>query len=268
MAIVAAGPAANFVFAILVLAVLFATAGRPFTPAEVGFVREDGPAAAAGLQVDDRIVEVDGQPIASFEELQDLVRDSAGQTLSIAVVRDGEEIVLSITPELSEVTDRFGNEHRMGLIGVGRAGMEFRKSNPATAVFEATGETWRITTMTLDALWQMVVGARGTEDLGGPLRIAQISGQVAQEGLVPTLWLMAVLSINLGLINLFPIPMLDGGHLALYSIEAACGRPLTERSQEWAFRVGLALVLSLMVFATWNDLVHLRVVDFFAGLVS
>jgi regulator of sigma E protease len=129
-------------------------------------------------------------------------------------------------------------------------------------------ETWLLTTGTLDAVGQMIVGTRGTEELGGPLRIAQMSGDVAQTGLVALVWFMAVLSINLGLINLFPIPMLDGGHLVFYAAEAARGRPLGERAQEYGLRIGLALVLTLMVFATWNDLVHLRVVDFFRGLVS
>jgi regulator of sigma E protease len=114
----------------------------------------------------------------------------------------------------------------------------------------------------------MIVGSRGTEELGGPLRIAQMSGEIAKDGIIPALWFSAVLSINLGLINLFPIPMLDGGHLVLYAIEAIRGRPLTERSQEIAFRFGLAMVVSLMLFATWNDLVQLKVVEFFANLIS
>ena len=145
--------------------------------------------------------------------------------------------------------------------------MEYRRSNPFLALFEATAETGRMIGGTLYALGEMIVGSRGTQELGGPLRIAQMSGQIAQDGFVPALWFTAVLSINLGLINLFPIPMLDGGHLVMYSIEAA-GRPLNERSQEIAFRFGLAMVLSLMVFATWNDLVHLKVVEFFSNLIS
>jgi regulator of sigma E protease len=146
--------------------------------------------------------------------------------------------------------------------------VEYRRSNPLLALFEATAETGRMIGGTLYALGEMIVGSRGTQELGGPLRIAQMSGQIAQDGFVPAIWFTAVLSINLGLINLFPIPMLDGGHILLYGIEAARGRALTERSQEIAFRFGLAMVLSLMVFATWNDLVHLKVVEFFASLIS
>jgi regulator of sigma E protease len=268
MAIVVAGPMANFVFAIVALALLFAVVGRPFTPPEIGTVQPESPAAAAGLLPGDRITAVDGTAIQSFEDLQALVRGSAGTPLLFTIARDGEAREFTVTPAASEIEDRFGNRHQVGLIGVSRAGVEYRRSNPLLALFEATAETGRMIGGTLYALGEMIVGSRGTQELGGPLRIAQMSGQIAQDGFVPALWFTAVLSINLGLINLFPIPMLDGGHLLLYSIEAARGRPLTERSQEIAFRFGLAMVLSLMVFATWNDLVHLKVVEFFANLIS
>jgi regulator of sigma E protease len=268
MAIVVAGPAANFVFAIVVLAGLFVFSGQPFTPADVGQVQEGSPAAAAGLQPGDRIEAVGGSPIQSFEELQDVVRDSPAQPLAMTIRRGDQDLQITVTPALSEITDRFGNVHRVGLIGVSRAGVEFRKVDPLSAVGDAVSETWKMIAGTFAALWQMIIGARGTGELGGPLRIAQMSGQIAADGIVPVIWFSAVLSINLGLINLFPIPMLDGGHLLMYGIEAARGRPLTERSQEIAFRFGLAMVLCLMVFATWNDLVHLKVIEFFTRLVS
>ncbi|MCB1969300.1 MAG: site-2 protease family protein, partial [Geminicoccaceae bacterium] len=172
------------------------------------------------------------------------------------------------TPALEEIEDRFGQVHRVGLVGITSNSIEFRTSSPGMAVFEAVSETGKMVVGTLKALGEMIVGSRSADELGGPLRIAQMSGEIAQDGLVPAIWFTAVLSINLGLINLFPIPMLDGGHIVLYTIEAARGRPLTERSQEIAFRVGLAMVLSLMVFATWNDLVHLDVISFVTGLIS
>ena len=268
MAIVFAGPAANFLFAILVLSVLFVASGRPFTPAVVGEVQPESPAAPAGLAPGDRIAAVDGQVIDSFESLQAAVRDQAEVPLEFTVERDGGEFTVTVVPTLREIEDRFGNVHRVGLVGISRTGVEFRRSNPAYAVFEATAETGRMIGTTLHALGEMVVGTRGTDELGGPLRIAQMSGTIAKDGLVPAIWFTAILSINLGLINLFPIPTLDGGHLVLYSIEAVRGRPLGERSQEMAFRVGLAMVLTLMVFATWNDLVQLNVVKFVTGLIS
>ncbi len=268
MAIVVAGPAANFLFAIVVLSLLFVFSGRPFTPAVVGEVTADSPAAAAGLEPGDRINAVDGAEVDSFESLQGMVRDQAEVPLAFTIERNGEVFDVTVTPALNEIEDRFGNTHRVGLVGISRSGVEFRRSNPGMAVFEATSETVRMVTATLGALGEMIVGSRGTEELGGPLRIAQMSGTIAQDGLVPAIWFTAVLSINLGLINLFPIPMLDGGHLVLYTIEAARGRPLGERSQEMAFRVGLAMVLTLMIFATWNDLVQMNIIKFFTDLIS
>jgi regulator of sigma E protease len=268
MAVVAAGPLANFAFAIAVLAVLFATMGRPVTPAEVGEVQADGAAAAAGLTPGDRIVAVDDEPLESFEDLQVLVRDQPGAELTFTIERDGETLDVVVVPRETQIEDRFGNVHRIGMIGISRTGVEFHRSNPLLAVVEGTTETFRIVGGTLHALGEMVVGSRTTDELGGPLRIAQMSGEIAKDGLVPVIWFTAVLSINLGLINLFPIPMLDGGHLVMYVVEVVRGRPLTERMQEVAFRFGLAVVLTLMVFATWNDLVQLEVVEFFKGLAS
>jgi regulator of sigma E protease len=268
MAIVSAGPLANFVFAIVALAVLFATVGRPLTPAEVGGVQPDSPAAAAGLQQGDKILAVDGAPLRSFEELQAIVRTSAGDRLTFSIDRAGEPLEVVVTPASTRIEDRFGQTHEIGLIGVTRTGVVFERSNPLFAVVEGAQETMRLIGATLEALGQMIVGSRTTEELGGPLRIAQMSGEIAKDGVVPVIWFTAVLSINLGLINLFPIPMLDGGHLVMYAIEAVRGRPLNERSQEVAFRFGLAFVLTLMVFATWNDLVQLNVIEFFKGLVS
>lgn len=258
MAIVVAGPLANLVFAVVVLAALYSTVGRPFAPAEVGTVRPNSPAAAAGLVSGDRIVAVDGDAVGSFQELQQIIALNPAAPLGFEVRRGGETLRLTVTPERVEEADRFGTTRAFGRIGVERPGvMEYVRSNPLTAVGDAVGETGRIITTTLQALGQMVTGARGTEELGGPLRIAQMSGQIAQDGVVPLIWWTAMLSINLGLINLFPIPLLDGGHLVFYAVEAGRGRPLTERSQEVAFRFGLALVLTLMVFATWNDIVQI-----------
>lgn len=268
MAIVFAGPFANFVFAAVALALLFATVGRPLTPAEVGTVQPDSPAAAAGLQPGDEVLAVDDAPLKSFEQLQAIVRTSPGEQLGFAIARDGQTLEIEVTPQRTEIEDRFGQTHEIGLIGVSRTGVVFERSDPLRAAIQGGTETVQLMGATLHALGQMIVGTRTTEELGGPLRIAQMSGEIAKDGVVPVIWFTAVLSINLGLINLFPIPMLDGGHLVMYVIEAVRGRPLNERSQEVAFRFGLAMVLSLMVFATWNDLVQLNVIEFFRGLVS
>jgi regulator of sigma E protease len=267
-AVVAAGPVANFLFAIVALALLFVFQGQPFTPAEVGVVQPGSAAEAAGIQPGDRILSVDGSEIGRFEDVQQIVRFNTGEPLAMVVERDGEEVALTATPAVTEVTDRLGNTHSIGMLGIGRSGVEYRRLDPFSAVWAAGAETVDLTLGTLGAVGQMLAGARGTEELGGPLRIAQMSGEVAQSGAVALIWFMAILSINLGLINLFPIPMLDGGHLMFYAVEALRGKPLGERAQEYGFRIGLALVLTLMVFATWNDLVHLRVVDFFRGLIS
>jgi regulator of sigma E protease len=267
-AIVSGGPLANFLFAIVVLAILFATYGQPFTPAEVGQVQAGSAADQGGIKVGDVIVDIDGQAISRFEDVQQIVRMNPGEPMVITVRRDDKPVALHVTPARTEMTDRFGSHHQIGLLGIGRSGVEYVKRNPVTAVLQAFAETRNLTVATLEAMWQIVIGTRASDELGGPLRIAQMSGEVAEGGLVPLLWFMSVLSINLGLINLFPVPVLDGGHLLFYAAEAIRGKPLGQRAQEYGFRIGLALVLTLMVFATWNDLVHLRIVEFVKGLVT
>jgi regulator of sigma E protease len=256
-AIVSGGPLANFIFAIVVLAVLFATHGQPFTPADVGQVQADSAADKGGIKVGDTIVSIDGHAIQRFEDVQQIVRLDPGQPMVVVVRRNGELVTLNVTPARTETTDRFGNRNVIGFLGIGRSGVEYVRRDPASAVVQAFDETWNLSVGTLQAIWQIVVGTRASDELGGPLRIAQMSGEVVQGGIVPLLWFMAVLSINLGLINLFPVPVLDGGHLLFYAAEAIRGKPLGHKAQEYGFRIGLALVLTLMVFATWNDLVHM-----------
>lgn len=267
-AIVAAGPIANFLFAILALALLFAIYGQPYTPAVIQEVQPDGAAAEAGMQAGDRITSINGRDIDRFQDVLQEIVLSPGMPLEMVVDRNGAMVDLTVTPRRVELTDRFGNTHTIGRLGVLRGADEYRKQPPLNAVWQASKETWNLTHGTLGAVWQMITGVRSTEELGGPIRIAQMSGQVAQTSFVAMVWFIAVLSINLGLINLFPIPMLDGGHLLYYGIEALRGRPLGQRAQEYGFRIGLALVLTLMVFATWNDLVQLRVLEFFRDLLS
>jgi regulator of sigma E protease len=266
-AIVAGGPFANFAFAIVALALLFMTYGQPFTPAEVGQVMPDSAAAAGGIRAGDTIVSIDGRTVERFEDVQQVVRLNPNVPMAMVVKRDGENVTLRVTPSLVEEKDRLGR-HQVGQLGIRGSGAKYIQRDPISAFGRAIGETWNLSATTLHAMWQMITGARGSEELGGPLRIAQLSGEVAQGGIVPLLWFMAVLSVNLGLINLFPVPVLDGGHLLFYAAEAIRGRPLGQRAQEYGFRVGLALVLTLMVFATWNDLVHTGIVDIVKRFVT
>jgi regulator of sigma E protease len=268
-AVVVAGPAANFLFAAVVLAALFIAVGERVTPPEVSDVRADSPAAAAGFEPGDVIREIAGTPIERFEDIQDIVRASPGVTLDVVVERAGAMVPLQVTPNLVQREDRFGNVFQIGEVGIVRAGgVVYRPLDPASAVWAAVSDVWRISVATLGAVGEMIAGARNADELGGPIRIAQMSGQVAEAGAMDVLWFMAVLSINLGLINLFPVPMLDGGHLVFLGYEGLRGRPLGERAQDVGLKIGLALVVSLMVFATWNDLVQLKVVSFFVNLVS
>jgi regulator of sigma E protease len=267
-AVVAAGPAANFLLAIVLFAGVFAFVGQPFTPARVGGVVEDSAAARAGLQEGDLIVQINGSSIERFEDIQRIVQLNLDKPLNIQVERGGVPVALNAVPTVIQETDRLGNNVRVARLGIRGQGVAFKRHNPAEAVWRAGGEVWNQTTGTLKALGQIITGSRGTEELGGPIRIAQMSGEVAQGGIASLIVFMAVLSVNLGLINLFPIPMLDGGHLVLYAAEAVRGKPLPERAVDYGFRIGFALVITLMIFATWNDLVHTGAVRFLVGLVS
>ncbi len=255
-AIVFGGPIANFVLAVVILAVLFATVGQRITPPEINTVVAGSAAEAAGMRPGDLVLRIDGAEIERFETLQQVVRANAGVELRVVVLRDGAEVELAVTPRLVEMRDNFGGMHRFGQIGVGRTGVTFVRHAPTPAVWAAMKETAWLTVATLQAVGQIIMGTRAADELGGPIFIAQVAGQVAESGIVMVFWFMAVLSVNLGLINLFPIPMLDGGHLLFYAFEAIRGKPLGERAQTYGFRIGIAMVLALMVFLTWNDLVR------------
>jgi regulator of sigma E protease len=267
-AIVAAGPAANFLFAVITLAILFMTFGQPLTPPVVGQVQPNSAAEQGGIRPGDMIVMIDGVRVRRFEDVQQAVRFDPGKPMTMVVRRGGSNVTVQVTPKRTELTDRFGNRFAVGLLGITHSGMDYVKLAPTTALVQAGAETWGLSIATLKGMWQIVIGMRSTDELGGPLRIAQMSGEVAQQGPVAILWLLAVLSINLGLINLFPVPVLDGGHLLFYAAEAVRGKPLGPRAQEYGFRIGLALVLTLMVFATRNDLVHLGIWSWLKGLVT
>lgn len=260
-AIVAAGPIANFILAIVIFAGVFMVYGKQTMSARVDAIQPDSAAAAAGFQIGDIVVSIDGQPIEGFADMQRIVSDSAGDPLKITVERNGAKFDLTATPVLKEVKDAFGNVHRAGILGISRStagdDLKMQPVPPLQAVGLAVSETWFVIDRSLSYLGGVVIGREAADQLGGPIRIAQISGQVATMGFGALIHLAAVLSVSIGLLNLFPIPLLDGGHLLFYGIEAARGRPLSERAQEVGFRIGLAIVVMLMIFATFNDIVHL-----------
>ncbi len=261
-AIVVAGPMANFVLAIAIFSMIFMLYGKQTMSARVDSVQPNSPAASAGFKPGDLVVAIDGRTIDSFEDMQRIVSESAGDTLQIKVDRDGAPVLLSATPALKEIKDNFGNAQRIGILGITRsmaaADLKINPVSPPRAVLMGAQETWFVIDRTMTYIGGVVVGREAADQLGGPIRIAQISGEVASIGFVALIHLAAVLSVSIGLLNLFPIPLLDGGHLLFYSIEAVRGRPLSERAQEFGFRIGLAIVVMLMIFATFNDIVHLR----------
>ncbi len=260
-AIVVAGPVANFLLAIAIFGAIFMFYGKQTTTPRVDAVQPASAAAAAGLATGDLVVAIDGRSIETFSDMQRIVGASAGQTLAIAVQRAGQTLVLKATPALKEVKDNFGNVHRLGVLGISRSmapeDLRLEKANPFKAVWMGVEETWFVVDRTLAYLAGVIVGREAADQLGGPIRIAQVSGQVASAGFVALIHLAAVLSVSIGLLNLFPVPLLDGGHLLFYAIEAIRGRPLSDRAQEVGFRIGLAIVLMLMIFATFNDIIHL-----------
>lgn len=256
-AIVAAGPIANFLFAWVLLALLFVIVGRPMTPAVITEVVPSSAAAEAGLLPGDRITDINGSSISRFEDVQRAVQLNLDQPLDLSVERGGELVHLTAQPTIIEETDANGCAIKVARLGIRATGADAEHLGPFESLGVAASETWSIARDTLAGVWQIVVGTRTTDELGGPIRIAEMSGQVAQIGLVSLIFFMALLSVNLGLINLFPIPMLDGGHLLFYAYEALRGRPLGPRAQDVGFKIGLGLVLSLMVFATVNDILRI-----------
>jgi regulator of sigma E protease len=267
--IVFAGPAANYLLTIIALALLFALVGQPMVPTVVGEVLKGSAAEAAGIQVGDRILSINDQPTENFDDLVALVQDSAGQPIELVVQRGTAEVRISAQPRpvATEGVDAGASQtYRLGVAPA--AQLDYERYDPAGALWGAIVQTYRLSVQIVVNLWEMITGQRSSQELGGVLRIGKIAGDVAKSSYIDFLFLIPMLSLNLGLLNLFPIPLLDGGHLAFYAIESVRGRPLGERAQEWGLRIGVALVLGLVVFATWNDLVVLKVVDFIKELVT
>ena len=257
--IVLAGPLTNVLFASLGFMALFAIMGFPTATATVATVAPTGAAAKAGIQPGDRIVEINGSTIDTFVDLISYVRLRPAEPMTVVVEREGGRQSVALTSDAEMMRDEFGNEARVGRLGIGGAqalgagaGREYLP--PHRLLGAAIDTTFDTVQSMVVALGQVITGKRSLQELGGPLKIGQVSGQQASLGWLPFFWLMVIVSINLGFINLLPIPMLDGGHLLFYAIEGIRRKPLKPEAQEWAFRTGLFVLLALMIFVTFNDL--------------
>jgi regulator of sigma E protease len=266
--IVAAGPLTNFLIAILIIAAFAAIAGEYVTPPVVNAVQPNSAAAAIGLVKGDRITAIDGRAVASFEDLVSILQLPRADPVRVEFLRQGKPIARSGRLRMELVHDQFGNQARRAVLGVGAPAGVVRPVSPLTALGLGFSKTGEVIGLTAGALKQIVVGERSFKELGGPLRTARIAGEKTSLGPIGYLDWLAFVSINLGFINLLPVPMLDGGHLLFYVIEAVRRRPLKPEAQEWAFRTGLAALLALMIFVTINDLASFGLWSKLGGLIG
>lgn len=264
-AVVAAGPIANFILAIGIFAAAFMLVGAPVMEPRIDEVMPGSAAEEAGIQKGDLVISIDGDAIRNFTELQQKVITRAGDELAVVVERGGQQMTFAVVPKLREEPDGFGGKLRIGLLGVKHnpeGGVNYERMGPLEAVEAGAGRTWFIVESTFRYLGKVVTGRESADQLGGPIAMAKAAGDAASIGFFQFISVIAFLSVSIGLINLFPIPMLDGGHLVYYAIEAVRGKPLGENAQEWGFRIGFSLVIMLMVVGTWNDLVRVATVMF------
>lgn len=255
--IVAAGPVTNIIVALLIFAGFALAMGRPTTPPVVEMLTEDSAAAAAGIDIGDRIVSIDGTPIEDFEEVREYILPFPGRTIEVGYERDGEVSAVPVRIAEQVLVDRFGNEAKIGLIGVGSNSRVFESVGLVGAADFAVESCVSLVKLTVTGLGQILTGERSVKELGGPVKMAKFSGEKLSLGPLDFIEFVAFVSINLAFINLLPIPALDGGHLAFYAAEAVRRKPASPRSQEWAFRTGIAFVLALMLFVTINDVASL-----------
>ena len=266
--VVLAGPVTNFLLAIIIFAAFFATVGAPRTDNLIVSLQEGSAAQAAGVRPGDRILSIAGRDTPSFEDISDTVILRPGERTTMVIQRGGNRVRLPITIGAAEEHDRFGQSFRVGRLGIYGDARTYVRLPAFQLVPAATVYTFKLTRSMLDGLWQIVSGRRSAKELGGPIKIAQYAGQGASLGLLPFVQLLALFSINLGFINLLPVPMLDGGHLFFYTIEAVRRRPLSAKALDWAFRGGLAAILALLIFTTVNDLGSLGLWDRLQRLIG
>lgn len=258
-AIVAAGPLANFLLTIIILTGFIYTRGISSAEPIVGDVVKDTPAAAAGILPGDRVVSVNGNRVDIFNDISSILLTNLGTPVTVAIVRDGAPQTLTITPKIVTDKDPLGNEFTHAVIGIVSTRLTSKNVGPVHAVWEASKLTYTFCTTTLKGIGQIIMGQRSaSKDIKGPIGMAKMSGQAVEKGFYTTLYFIAILSANLGLVNLFPIPVLDGGHLLFYLIQAVTRRPLNAKLQELSFRVGMALISMLMAFAVINDFWNLK----------
>ncbi len=269
MAVTFAGPAANFILAAVVFAGIFMTVGVQEATPVIKRVAPDSAAEAAGFQAGDVIVAIDGEAVRNFADVKGQVALRPDQEMEFEVAREGRSLILIAAPRMETATDPFGNDYTGGVLGIemeaSGEGVTWRRLPPHEALWEGVTRTGEITAATFSYIWQIITGRQNADQLGGPVRIAQISGQMAALGLVNLMLLTAVLSVSLGIVNLLPVPVLDGGHLLFYTIEAVRGRPLSEQAQNYGMRAGLVALIFLMVFVTINDLENLNAFSFGGG---
>ena len=256
--IVAGGPLANFLLAAVIFFFIYSFVGKDFTPAAISEVQEESPAYIAGLKKNDIIYSIDGNEVKSILDVSKFITTSTSEFIAFTVIRLDKKINFKIKPNLVSTEDNLGNKIKKRMIGIQLSPynneINHKKLGPSKALYYSIKEVYFVSIASLKYLGMMITGGGDTSQLGGPIRIAKITGQVAEFGFVPFLSIMAYISISLGLINLFPIPLLDGGHLMFYAFEKILGRPLSQKTQEGFFRIGMFLLLSLMLFTTFNDL--------------
>ena len=256
--IVAAGPLANFVLAILIFTIINIFIGKDMTPALIDEVQKDSPAYNAGMKKNDKILSIDGNKITSILEVSTFINASTSETIEFLLMRENKEISIFVKPQLIDNKDILNNQVKKRVIGIKLSvptdGFNKQRLGIIKSLYYSIKEVWFVCSTSLNYLGKIIIGSGDSSQLGGPIKIAKITGQVAEHGIVPFISIMAYISISLGLINLFPIPMLDGGHLMFYFFEKILGRPLSQKTQEGFFRIGLFLLFSIMFFVTFNDL--------------
>ena len=256
--IVFGGPLANFVLALVIFFSIYTFVGKDFTPAVINEVQKDSPAMAGGLKQNDVILEIDGNKVESIMDVSKFITMSTDEIIDFKVKSSYDELILKVKPNIVPSEDNLGNKLNKRIVGIklGAYNNEINhvKLGPVQAIYHATHEIYFVGISSLKYIGAMIFGKADTSQLGGPIRIAKISGQVAEFGVLAFISMMAYISISLGLVNLFPIPMLDGGHLMFYAFEKVLGRPLSQKTQEGFFRIGIFLLISLMFFTTFNDL--------------